>query len=197
MTARILRLDGGEHRSGLRSSGAYEMKAFAFCGCGWRGSPRRLRHTMAAGVRQELELERAAHEEASGHRLDDAIPPWSDHHLACGFYHGLNDACPLPTDSAGGRLLRAMIASTPDPTRSLDRLMAISELRTMLDHEERQAVIGARMARCAWVDLANAMDTTKGAVLQRFGDLIARYEAVGLLPRDGDDTPGSSRTSGS
>lgn len=184
MTAYLVPVERLEAHSGLYARGSLDVSVFPGCTCGWSGTVARLRRCiMPAGLRQRLEAERAGHEQASGHGEDRTVVPVpTGLHLGCGFHHELNDDCPVGTDSPRGRLLRAIEASTSEPSVALDRLAAVVELRDWLDEQQLMAVIASRMARCSWEDLATAMGLSEAEVRCRFGPLMRRYEVAGLLP---------------
>jgi len=109
-------------------------------------------------------------------------------HLACGVAHRLNDECPVPPDSFADLLRRAVASSLSDREQALDRITAIDQLRRELDDQEKMAVIGARMARRTWAELGAAVGTSRQAAYNRWGEMVKRYEAAGLL--DDVDTSG-------
>jgi hypothetical protein len=168
---------------GLRSTGGHPLhiQVQAFCQCGWTGPTRCWGSATPAAERADL----AAHLAATGHQLFPIGMPTADgYHQACGHFHQLNDACPVPADSPRGRLERITGASTLcQPDRALDRLAAIGQLRAWLDDEEQQAAIGARMACCTWTEMGEAVGSTPQAARARWGRLIARCEQAGLLDR--------------
>jgi hypothetical protein len=179
----------GPSYSGLRSRGGASdnIEVSAWCQCGWMGTVHRCRRNhLPRRLKKEFEADRSGHEAATGH-IEDGSPPADAKHSACGFYHRLNDACPVPVDSPQGYLDRVIDASTTDPTRALDRLAAVHELRSWLDEQEVQAVIGTRHARCTWTEIGAAVGITKQAAWNRWGQMIGRYETAGLLETvDGD-----------
>ena len=184
MTARLVPVEQLAAHSGLYARGALDVSVFAGCTCGWSSTAVHLRRSiMPAGLRESLEAERAGHEQASGHGEDRTVVPVPvGLHVGCGFYHGLNDDCPVGTDSPRGLLLRVLEASASESSVALDRLAAAAELRAWLDEQELMAVIGARLARCSWEDVGGAMALGEPEVWRRFGPLIHRYEVAGLLP---------------
>ena len=70
----------------------------------------------------------------------------------------------------------------------------MGELRRLLDGEEHGAVIGARMVGCSWSELAGALGVGLAVVQARFGELVARHEAAGLLPGDVNGAGGEELT---
>ncbi len=67
----------------------------------------------------------------------------------------------------------------------MDRVAATVQLRRWVTDIEIQAVIGARMARCTWAEIGTGAGTTKQGAYNRWGKMIDRYEAAGLLPSEG------------
>lgn len=174
-----------DYHGGLYSAGwsITSMHVKAFCQCGWSAATRR----WGAGVGPLVKADLDAHLAESGHT---AFPDGFDEegfgrldrwHLACGYFHDFQDACPAPYDSPRGRLERAMQATVSDPTAALDRLAAIDELRKSLDEQEEMAVIGARMARVTWAEMGQAVGTSRQGAFNRWGAAIKRYEAAGLV----------------
>jgi hypothetical protein len=102
-------------------------------------------------------------------------------HLACGHPHRLNDECVVPADSPRGRLNRALYSTSTDPARALDRLAAVEELQKLLKDQEHQAVLGARMAGCSWIEMGEAIGWTRRRAHARWGEMVRRFEAGGLL----------------
>jgi hypothetical protein len=128
-----------------------------------------------------------SHGRQTGHRPfpHDSIPDVDGYHQRCGWFHGFQDACPIPPDSPSGQLARiAGVATLTDPDPSLDRLAAIRQLRAWLDDQQLQAIIAARLASCPWPDIARAVGVTTQAASAQWGILIGRYEAAGLLTPD-------------
>ena len=102
---------------GLRSTGSHRLhlQVHAFCQCGWTG-PQRPWDSLA-GDAERAEL--AAHLADSGHReFPIGVPPPEGYHHACGHFHGLNDACPVPADSPAGVLERIVGGSTIGTART-------------------------------------------------------------------------------
>jgi hypothetical protein len=64
---------------------------------------------------------------------------------------------------------------------ALDQIAAIAELREWLDEQQTHGIIRARIAGCAWTDIAAAGATDAGDVQRRWGSMVRRYEAAGLL----------------
>jgi hypothetical protein len=161
----------------------------AFCQCGWTGTA----HHWGPGARHDEEDELAAHVADSGHReFATGVPAPDGYHDACGHFHELNDACPIPANSPRGRIERVTVGSTLGrPDRALDRLTAIADLHAWLTEQEQQAIIGARMARCTWAEIGQALGVADGDAKRRWGPMIDRYEQAGLL--DGDRSPTEAR----
>jgi hypothetical protein len=180
-----VRLVASNHfRGGMRAAGSHpdHLVVQAFCQCGWTG--RRLPWQPGAGDAERAEL--AAHIAASGHQeFTWGVPAPDGYHGACGHFHDLNDACPVPAHSPQGRLQRITTGSTlTRPDRAADRLAAVAELRAWLDDQQTQAIIGARMAGCTWSDMADAAGVTADEARRRWGPMIGRYEQAGLLDHD-------------
>jgi hypothetical protein len=176
---------------GLRSSGSHRCHIIveAFCQCGWVGPAHPWQPGAGLAEREEL----AAHLADSGHHeFPIGVPPPEGYHYACSHFHQLNDACPIPADSARGRIERITVGSTLGrPDRALDRLAAIAEVDTWLGDQEKEAVLGARIARCTWAEIGDAVGVTGDDARRRWGPMIARYERAGLL--DADPSPTDSR----
>lgn len=102
-------------------------------------------------------------------------------HMACGHAHRLNDECVVPPDSPRGYLDRALYSTSTDPVRALDRLAALHQLQERLADEEKQAVLGARMAGCDWIQMGEAIGSGRRVAWARWGGLVRRFEAAGLL----------------
>lgn len=157
---------------------------WASCECGWRMAPRRDLMTGLGEVRAAV----ASHTAQTGHQEPTGVPAPGDLHLACGVRHGLNDDCPRPPDSPTGLLYRIMGRSTSgSPERALDRLVAVQALKARLDQEELEAVIGGRMARCTWTEMGETLGISRQGAWNRWGEMVHRYEAVGLLDPDGTE----------
>jgi hypothetical protein len=113
---------------GLRSTGRLplHLQVQAFCQCGWTGLKRPWDRDAGDAERAEL----AAHLADSDHRkIPIGVPTPDGYHQACGHFHQLNDACPVPPDSPRGLLQRIAGGSTIGRRdRALDRLTAIDEL---------------------------------------------------------------------
>jgi hypothetical protein len=168
-----------ELHGGLRATGSHPLHIVveAFCQCGWTGPP----HPWAVGVRATEQAELDAHLADNDHT---PFPDDADgyHSYGCGHFHQLNDACPYPPDSPAGQLRRITTGSTlGHPDRALDRLSAIEELRAWLDDQEKEAAIGARLARCTWNEMGQAIGSTRQAAWNRWGQMITRYENAGVL----------------
>jgi hypothetical protein len=167
---------------GLRSTGSHRLhlQVHAFCQCGWTGPQRPWDSLARDAERAEL----AAHLADSGHHeFPIGVPPPEGYHHASGHFHWLNDACPVPGDSPAGVLERIVGGSTIGrPARALDRLSAINQMRAGLDDEETQAAIGARMAGCTWPQMGQAIGANADSAIQRWGQMIGRYQHAGLLP---------------
>ncbi|HEX3539378.1 MAG TPA: hypothetical protein VHT75_02935 [Acidimicrobiales bacterium] len=173
---------------GLRSSGSHQSHIIvgAFCRCGWVGPS----HPWCPGANRAEQEELAAHLADSGHHeYRIGVPPPEGYHYACGHFHQLNDACPIAADSSRGRVERITVGSTLGrPDRALDRLAAIAELNTWIGDQEKEAVIGARLTRCTWAEIGDAVGVTEEDAQHRWGPMIARYERSGLLDADRSPT---------
>jgi len=166
--------------------GTADGQIWASCECGWRLAPRRDLMANLAEVRAAV----VSHTAQTGHHEPAGVPVSDDFHLACGVRHGLNDDCPRSPDSPAGVLFRIMgRPTTGSPERALDRMVAVQALKARLDQEEQDAVIGGRMARCTWAEMGQAVGTSRQGAWNRWGEMIHRYEAAGLL-QPGDHFPG-------
>jgi hypothetical protein len=164
----------------------------AFCQCGWvtHWQPWTSDPTAAAAALHMIDAALEDHTRQIGHRPfpHDGIPEVDGYYQRCGWLHGFQDACPIPPDSPAGQMTRICgLPTLGDPFRSLDRLAAIEELRTWLDDQQLQAIIGARLAGCAWPDIAVAAGVTTQDATAKWGAVIGRYEALGLLAPHPDD----------
>ncbi len=168
-----------ESHAFLQSEGwIWEGQIWAVCECGWCGS----RYTNLMDGLKSARADVEAHMAETGHVVD-ADP--SKFHLRCGVRHGLDDDCPRPADSAAGLLVRSLNQSRPGrPAAALDRLSAIQLLRARLDEEEKEAVIGARLARCTWTEMGQAVGVSRQGAWNRWGPMVQRYEAAGLMRAD-------------
>jgi hypothetical protein len=182
-----------ELHGGRRSRGASwsTIQVQAWCQCGWASAWRSWTNgTTATNVADAVRADLDDHQAASGHTpVPSGCPGPAGYHQRCGWFHTFDDACPAPPDSTAGRIQRVAQATINNPARALDRLAAINELRAWLDDQEAQAVIGARMARCTWQDIAGAFGITRHAARDRWEPQIKRYEAVGLLDPDASQPP--------
>ncbi|HMG43924.1 MAG TPA: hypothetical protein VK611_21505 [Acidimicrobiales bacterium] len=125
-----------------------------------------------------IELLRHDHDDV----LSDARRPKEPEvHQACGHAHRLNDECPVPPDSARGLLQRALYSTSTDPERALDRLCAVHQLQGRLNDEESEAVLGARMAGCTWIQMGEAIGSTRMLARARWAAMVRRFEAAGML----------------
>jgi hypothetical protein len=161
----------------------------AFCQCGWatKWQPWASRPDTAAAAIDTTAAALDGHSRQTAHRPfpHDGIPDVDGYHQRCGWFHGFQDACPIPPDSAAGQMTRiGGVATLGDPVRSLDRLAAIRQLHAWLDDQQLQAIIEARLAGCPWPDIARAVGVTTQDASPQWGSLIGRYEAAGLLTPD-------------
>lgn len=87
-----------------------------------------------------------------------------------------------PPDSPIGLVRRAWSASTfTDPAAAVDRLVAAVSLGGEVAEQEHQAVIGVRMARVSWLDIARALGWPRSRARARWRPLVARLEEDRLL----------------
>lgn len=163
---------------GFRSAGhKRHIEVQAWCQCGWSGPRRQLR----PGARAAEGADLTAHLVATGHQeFPVGVPSPDGYHPACGHFHTLDDACPVPAVKPPARLPRTAVAAGTEHSRALERLTAIEELREWLDDQEQQAAIGARMARCSWTEMGQAIGASKQAAWNRWGKMVARYETTAL-----------------
>lgn len=169
-------VESNDFCAGLRSTGSHpdHVVVQAFCQCGWTGPT----HPWLPGAGDDERDELAAHIAATGHHpFTWGVPTPDAYHGACGHFHDLNDACPVPADSPRGRLQRIT-----------------AELEAWLHDQEAQALIGARLAGCTWTDIASAVGVTVDDATRRWGPMIGRYERAGLL--DPDPSPTAAPQSG-
>jgi hypothetical protein len=92
---------------------------------------------------------------------------------------------PLPAKSPAGlleRIVGGWTNGTPD--RALDRLTAINKMQAWPDDQDKQVAIGARLAGCTWLQIGQAIGANTDLAIQRWGQMIARYQHAGLLPPD-------------
>lgn len=92
-----------------------------------------------------------------------------------------------PRDSPAGRLARAYSAD------ALDALLAVDELRRDLDEIEAQQLIAARLARRTWAEIGAGLGLTRQAAWKRYGRLVDRLTAAGLLDPLEPDQGGQER----
>jgi hypothetical protein len=161
----------------------------AFCQCGWATSwqPWASNPAAAPAAIHMIDAALEDHSRQIGHQRfpHDGIPEVDGYHQRCGWFHDFQDACPIPPDSPAGQITRICgLPTHGDPMRSLDRLTAIQQLQTWLDDQQLQAIIGARLTGCAWPDIAAAVGVTTQHATAKWGALIGRYEAAGLLTPD-------------
>ena len=174
---------------GRRSQGRSwsAIRVQAFCQCGWATTWQPWASGPAASVAlQTIEAALDDHRQ-TGHLPfpSDGSPDLDRYHQRCGWFHGFQDTCPSPPDLPAGHLARIDGAPTlGDPTLSLDRLAAIQAQRAWLDDQQLQAIIGARLAHCTWPDINGALDVTTQEACAKWGALVGRYEAVGILAPD-------------
>jgi hypothetical protein len=161
----------------------------AFCRCGWATNwqPWTSAPTAAAAAIHMIDAALKDHSRQSGHQPfpHDGIPEVDGYHQRCGWFHGFQDACPIPPDSPAGQLARVgAVPTLGDRVRSLHRLAAIQQLRAWLDDQQLEAIIAARLSGCTWPNIAQAADVTTQDARDQWGPLIGRYEAAGLLTPD-------------
>ncbi len=182
---RLRAVDGGTaHHHGIRSIGRFaDVRAWGFCSCGWEGSHRLwwvpgVDPTPQALIKADV----ADHEAETGHRdVTPGIPAPDGYHAACGAFHGFDDDCLTPPTSPAGRVHRATASALRDPVLAVDRLRAIQELRSWLDDQEAEAVIGCRMSRATWAEMGAAIGSSRQGAYGRWGAQIRRYENAGLI----------------
>jgi hypothetical protein len=124
----------------------------AFCKCAWATSwqPWATNPAAAAAAIHMIDAALEDHSRQSGHRPfpHDGTPEVDGYHQRCGWFHGFQHACPIPPDAPAGQMTRICgLPTLGDPMRSLDRLAAIQQLRTWLDDQQLQAIIGAPTRR--------------------------------------------------
>ena len=158
----------------------------AFCECGWttRWQHWAVPPGAASAAVSETSAALAEHQVSTGHHLyrGAGVPEPDGYHQACGWFHAFQDCCPAPPTSPTGRLSRTCAAlSLQGKAAALDQIAAIVELRDWLDEQHTHGIIRARIAGCAWTDIAAAGATDAGDVQRRWGPMIRRYEAAGLL----------------
>jgi hypothetical protein len=138
----------------------------------------------ASAAVSEISDALAEHQVSTGHHLyrGDGVSEPDGYHQACGWFHAFQDCCPAPPTSPTGRVSRTCAAlSLKGKAAALDQIAAIAELREWLDEQQTHGIIRARIAGCAWTDIAAAGATDAGDVQRRWGPMIRRYEAAGLL----------------
>lgn len=165
-----------------RRLGRDDLAVWADCSCGWWGPTRWCEGViLTEPVGEAVRAGRAAHEEETGHGEDPEIGAEGRHDFGCGFYHRLNVSCPLPPTSPAGRVRRALGGTLTDRRAAVDRLAAVDELRGWLSEQEREAVLGARLARVTWVEMGAAVGISRQGAHNRWGAIVKNLEAAGVL----------------
>lgn len=176
------------HSSGLYTAGSPDLHVWAGCTCGWLGPERVcLGRILPIEVRDHLVAERAGHEAEAGHGEDLEVGPEGRHTFGCGFYHPLNQFCPLPEGSPAAYLHRALVGVGADTkSRALDRLSGVDQLRRWLARQDTEAAIEARVTGATWAAMGAAIGTSRQGAWKRWGDALRPYQEAGLLPGPGE-----------
>lgn len=166
------------HRSWLLSEGIWPRQSVqAGCDCGWVGPRRPLEPSGDADINSDLEQHLVEIGCARVIIDDDRA------HRGCGYRHDFHDECPLPPTSPAGRLRRALHSGLGDPDRALDRIRAITELRSFLDDQQAEAVIAVALNQSSWSDLADAANMSIDEAKARWAHQLDRYANAGILPQ--------------
>ena len=164
------------HRLWQAASGIWPNQSLrAGCDCGWTGHARPLLPDGHATVRDDLDTHLREFPDALDSCDDEA-------HRACGFRHHHQDDCPVPPTSPAGILRRAAVSGLADPNRALDRIWAITALRSWIEQTETEAVIAVALNRISWAQLAEAAGVSKQDAMARWAGQLDRYATAGVLP---------------
>lgn len=168
----------------------------AFCECGWttRWQHWAVPPGAASAAQSAINGALAEHDVNTGHHQyrGDGAPVPDGYHQACGWFHAFQDCCPAPPTSPTGRVSRTCAClSLTGKAAALDQIAAIAELRVWLEEQQTNGIIRARIAGCAWTDIAAAGATDARDVQRLWGPMIRRYEAAGLLKPPPTEEPES------